>query len=95
MIRALIEFIFFIVFAWAARAILRTLLGGFSQVVKGPQNSSESGRPNAPLKGADLHKDPVCGTYVVESTRFQREIGGQRFYYCSEECQGKHELVSK
>jgi YHS domain-containing protein len=50
---------------------------------------------DAPRSGTDLHKDPICGTYVVESTRLQRLIGGQRFYYCSEECQEKHALVKR
>jgi YHS domain-containing protein len=92
--RAIIEFLFVIVFVWVARAILRSLLSGVSQgVATRPQ--AETGQPNGPLKSANLHKDPVCGTYVVESTRFQKQIGAERFYYCSEECQEKHALVGR
>lgn len=88
--RTLIEFGFLIVFIWVARAILTSVLSGLKQA--GQVRGGE--RPDAPLKGADLHKDPVCGTYVAESTPFQRQVGTQRCYYCSEECQDKHALVS-
>jgi YHS domain-containing protein len=93
--RAIIEFLFVIIFVWVARAILRSLLSGISQAGSGSNRTVENGRPTAPLQGADLHKDPVCGTYVVASTRFQRQIGAERFYYCSEECQEKHALVGR
>ena len=43
----------------------------------------------------ELHKDPVCGMYVAESTRFQRKSGREHFYYCSEECKDKHAVAAR
>jgi hypothetical protein len=64
-----------------------------------------AGRPDAPPRakgrqssaqlGGDLHRDPVCGTFVAESTAFQRQLGAQTFYYCSNACREKHALVAK
>jgi hypothetical protein len=64
-----------------------------------------AGRPDAPPRaksgqssarlGGDLHRDPVCGTFVAESTVFQRRLGSQTFYYCSDACREKHALVTK
>jgi len=64
-----------------------------------------AGRPDAPpwaqggkssaRIGGDLHRDPVCGTFVAESTAFQRRLGAQTFYYCSDACREKHALVAK
>jgi YHS domain-containing protein len=34
----------------------------------------------------------VCGTYVVESTPFRRQVGSTAFYFCSEECLRKHKV---
>jgi len=59
------------------------------------QNGRQSGQPDAggPKTGSELHKDPVCGTYVSEATRFRRQASGQAFYYCSQACKDKHALV--
>ena len=40
-----------------------------------------------------LHKDPVCGTYVAESTPYRRQISGDAFYYCSDTCRQIHTPV--
>ncbi len=50
---------------------------------------------NAGTIGNDLHKDPVCGTYVSEATNFRRQASGQTFYYCSQTCKEKHALVAR
>lgn len=41
----------------------------------------------------ELHRDPVCGTFVASTTEFQRLEGKQRFYYCSQTCQSQHVLA--
>jgi hypothetical protein len=53
-----------------------------------PRQSSQA----TPITG-ELHRDPVCGTFVASSTEFQRAEGKQRFYYCSEDCQAQHQLT--
>jgi YHS domain-containing protein len=107
MIRALMELIVTIIIVIAARAIL----GSFLKSVSGAARSFEQrgfgggyqppppGRGNQPKEtmrvAGELHKDPVCGTYVAESTNFQRRSGGEVFYYCSEQCKEKHAVAAR
>ncbi|HZQ54648.1 MAG TPA: hypothetical protein VFB14_20775 [Bryobacteraceae bacterium] len=99
MVRALIELLITIIIAYVARAVLSSVLKGIAnasatafqqQAGRAPSNSS----PRPPAAG-ELHKDPVCGTYVAESTPFRGQVGGRRFYYCSDACREKHALVAR
>lgn len=49
----------------------------------------ESSKPRPEL-GGKLHRDPVCGVYVTEQTAVKRVKGGEKLYFCSEECAAKH-----
>jgi len=102
MIRALLELLVTIVAVILARAILTRVLRNIANVSMNtfrnspadPLNNRGSAPSSAQTSG-DLHKDPVCGTYVAESTPFRRQTGGQTFYYCSEACREKHALVAR
>jgi YHS domain-containing protein len=96
MFRAALELLFTILIIMVARAILTSVMKGIAKA-SAPQGST----PRTPNRGPAsqpsglLHKDPVCGTYVAESTAFRRQAGGQSFYYCSEACREKHALVAR
>jgi YHS domain-containing protein len=102
MIRAIIELLITIIVAMAARAILRSVFQGiangpstaFPRGQQQPQQNANTAQ-SPPPKGNELHKDPVCGTYVAESTAYRRQASGQTFYYCSEACKEKHTLVAR
>ena len=106
MVRALFELLFMIAIALVARAVLNSI---FRSIAKNsaaafrspsqPGNSNpDQGRRSNSSSGAqtggELHKDPVCGTYVAASS-LRRQVGGQTFYYCSEGCREKHSLVAR
>ena len=87
--------------------VLRSVIGAvmklFGNFVSGPASGSGSGangssngakRPTMQVSG-ELHRDPVCGTFVAGSTAFQRQDANQKFYYCSENCRSQHALVSR
>lgn len=100
MFRAAIELLFTILIVLVARAVLTSLMKGIANAgAKATSGSTNSPRqPNrgpAAQPSGELHKDPVCGTYVAESTSFRRQAGGQTFYYCSEACREKHALVAR
>ncbi len=103
MIRALLELIFTVIAVVVARMILTSLLRGVANASQGAFRNRQPGGPiqnrgsaPSPAQSAgDLHKDPVCGTYVAESTPFRRQIGRQNFYYCSDACREKHSLVAR
>lgn len=96
MIRALIELVLAIVVLIAARAILTTVLKGLLTLnnVAARQDSAQQGN-TPPAAGRELHKDPVCGTYVVDSTPYRKQISGNTFYYCSEECLERHTVGAR
>jgi YHS domain-containing protein len=96
MFRAILELLITIGVVLLARAVLTSLLKGFTRAASQsfPHNSHAAGG-TTPRPGGDLHKDPVCGTYVAESSALKRRADGQTYYYCSQTCYEKHSLVSR
>ena len=108
MFRAIFELLLTIFVVMVGRAILTSMLKGFVKAssdsfgrpsptgpTAGQTRSQQQEHPSASATtGRDLHKDPVCGTYVSESTGYRRQTGGQTFYYCSASCKEKHALVA-
>lgn len=109
MFRTLIELFITILAAMVARAVISSIMKGlsnatanaFQQPPQSPPNqqqnhpNSKPANGNVTSTGSELHKDPVCGTYVSEATRFRKQGSGQTFYYCSEACKDKHALVAR
>lgn len=94
MVRALIELTFTVIIIIGLRAFLTSFFRGISGAA-GPRPRAAEAAPGTPISaGGELHKDPVCGTYVAESSPHQRSRGGQTFYYCSAKCREEHELVA-
>ena len=87
MFRAIFEFVLMLLFAWVARAVLGSLMKGFGAAASGgfqQQNQRPSGTGGADQqketpRSGELHKDPVCGTYVSEATSFRRLLSGKLF----------------
>src|SRR5438309_10482633 len=99
MLRVAIEAITTIALLLIARAIISSILQSFTAKASGNKsktNKSEGYRPeeHAPTKGT-LHRDPVCGTFVPETTPFRREAASSRFYYCSHRCRDSHSVASQ
>lgn len=40
-------------------------------------------------KAVEMKQDPVCGSYVEETTRYKVKYYDKIFYFCSEECKDK------
>jgi hypothetical protein len=79
-------------------SVLRSVIGVVTKAFAAFISAGGSQRPSAQQNaqvGGDLHRDPVCGTFVAESTPFQRRQAGSTFYYCSEACKEKHALVAR
>jgi YHS domain-containing protein len=96
--RTIFELLITIVLIIAARS----LLGGVMRGLTGSQSSrptsqtrSSAAQEDSPQLHGHLHRDPVCGTFVAETTRFQRQIGRQTVYYCSSDCREKHSYVAQ
>jgi hypothetical protein len=102
MFRALLELLLTILVIIVARAVLTSVMKGLTNASRGafrdrmvdPSKHAHSASPPTQTTG-ELHKDPVCGTYVAESTPFRRQTAGQTFYYCSNACREKDALVAR
>lgn len=86
MFRVIIELLITI----AVLAILRVVITGFMKSISGAasetfQQPRSQSHPETPPAGL-LHKDPVCGTFVAESSPFRRQVGRETVFYCSEAC---------
>jgi YHS domain-containing protein len=69
------------VIALVVRSLWR-FLEGIVEGASGP--GGRSGR--VPQKGARMVRDPVCGTFVVQSRALAADRGGQTAWFCSENC---------
>ena len=97
MLRAVLEFLVVVILAIAARAILKSVLGGIGQASASAfrQTAAEAERrrreaTDQSVAAKTLHKDPVCGTYVPESTPYREIASGQTVYFCSENCRAAY-----
>jgi len=89
MISALIrEFLIPLLLFLFLRAVLRNVLAGFRRPA--PRSSSTPPSPPQARPGGQLHKDPVCGTYVSTDSCITQTIGGRMVYFCSPECRDKY-----
>ena len=101
MFRALLEILITIGVVLIARAVLTHLLRSIAVASRNAyqQTTDEAEQRNRAAgesrSTGQLHKDPVCGTYVAESTPFRRQISGDTFYYCSDRCREVHTPVAR
>jgi len=104
MFRALLEILITIGVVLIARAVLTHLLrsiavasrNAYQQTMnEAERRSGASGSAAEAHSTGQLHKDPVCGTYVAESTPFRRQVSGDTFYYCSDRCREVHTPVAR
>ena len=56
-------------------------------VVQGAVGGKGGGARRVPQTGTRMVKDPVCGTYVVQSKALSASSGGETAWFCSSECQ--------
>jgi YHS domain-containing protein len=107
MYRAIFELLITILIIAAARSMLAGLFKGIAtgtRTFHNDANQTRDAEPGAASGGGtgkqsssanELHKDPVCGTYVAESTPHRRSSPGEVFYYCSSKCRDKHAPVAR
>ena len=89
MFRAVVYLITSLVIFAIVRAILNVILQGFANLFGSAKPSpSQPGRKVVPA-GGELKKDPVCGTFISASTALQKKVGGETYYFCSEDCRSK------
>jgi YHS domain-containing protein len=98
MLRAAVELIVTLVVMYLVRSVLSILGKAFTSSTQTNQTASNprpaSGpagpmRPPGAFQASELKKDPVCGTFVSTATTFQKDAGGQTYFFCSADCRDK------
>ena len=87
--RAILELIAILLIIGFLRSVIG-ILKDFANRASAPTSTSRPGpRPPVAPSGGELKKDPVCGTFIAESTALRKTVGGQVYYFCSPECRDK------
>jgi hypothetical protein len=95
MFRVILYLLLAVVLISVLRSVIGIVMKGLGALLSTANQSSPSASPDPPKSqlGGDLHRDPICGTFVAESTPHHRRTSGGDFYYCSDSCKEKHALV--
>ena len=92
MYRVILEAVIAVLFVTLLRAVLGTILKGFSELFRPsapPSSGPATGASQRVPTTDELKKDPVCGTFIAASTSLQKTISGDTYYFCSPECRDK------
>jgi YHS domain-containing protein len=91
-VRAILYLLASVLLITVVRAIVGVVVKGFGDLLR-PESSAPSrtspGQPGEAAHPQSLKKDPVCGTFVVSATQFQKTVKGSAYFFCSAECRDK------
>ena len=78
------------------RAIIGTLARAFAAFTGVAPNGAQrhAMRDSVPLTG-ELKRDPVCGTFVAESSALKLTDGAQTVHFCSSACRDKYVVAAR
>jgi len=82
----MIRFIILLILGYLLYRALKGIFGGSRKVQKGVT-------PNGVID--EMVQDPFCKTYVPMRESVKKTIGGQRFFFCSQECADRFESEMK
>jgi YHS domain-containing protein len=90
MIRALAYLIASVIVISVVRSIISIVLKGFADLFHPPEPKGAPIHKTPQMSaGGELKKDPVCGTFISTATAIQKSVGGETYYFCSNECREK------
>jgi YHS domain-containing protein len=74
-------------------AVLRAVIGivskGVSDFFAAAAPPSSPSPPRGSVQPETLVKDPVCGTFLPETTPLRKTVNGKTYCFCSTECRDK------
>ena len=79
--------LFVVLGIFVARAFWR-LVDGIVEGVAGPR---PRGRSQAPTRGVQMVRDPVCGTFLLPDHALTIVDGRARVFFCSDTCRDKYQ----
>ena len=79
--------LFVVLGIFVARAFWRLVDG----IVEGVAGSRPRGRSQAPTRGVQMVRDPVCGTFVLPDHALTIVDGHGPVFFCSDTCRDKYQ----
>jgi uncharacterized protein len=76
------EVVFYVVLLMFLGRAALSLWGGIKEGLRGPAGPNG----NAPSRGVQMVRDPVCGTFVVPDRALSLNDGREPVYFCSVSC---------
>ncbi len=70
--------------------ILRYIFKSIGDSLKATTPQTTHKQPPPFKAGGELHKDPVCGTYVSPDSAITRTVKGQVLHFCSQACRDRY-----
>lgn len=86
MVRVVLYAIVAVLVISALRSVIGIMAKAFAQFTG--MRPPETRRPTV-AAGGELKRDPVCGTFISPATAVQKKVGGEVYYFCSQECARK------
>ena len=89
MFRALVYILISLLLLTFIRSVIGLIMKAMSELMG---TAAAPARPQAKTapQGGELKRDPVCGTYVPESTAVTLKVRGGTLYFCSAACRDKY-----
>jgi YHS domain-containing protein len=77
----MLRLLIFIFLAYLAYRVVKLVFGSKKEIQRGPNGRVID----------EMVQDPVCKTYVPRREAIKKRIGGQDYYFCSEQCASRFE----
>ena len=88
---ALLDVLLLVLALIVARAAWRVIDGVMEGLSGRPPRASDR---KVPVRGVQMVRDPVCGTYVIPERAIALSVGTARVFFCSAGCRDKYRLRS-
>jgi uncharacterized protein len=89
MFRALVYILVSLLLLTFIRSVVGLIMKTMSELM-GTSTPPSTPQPKASPQGGELRRDPVCGTYIPETTAIQLKVRGETLYFCSAACRDKY-----
>jgi YHS domain-containing protein len=89
MFRALVYILVSLLLLTFIRSVVGLIMKTMSELM-GTSKPPSTPQPKAAPQGGKLRRDPVCGTYIPESTAVQLKVRGETLHFCSTACRDKY-----
>jgi YHS domain-containing protein len=89
MFRALVYILVSLLLLTFIRSVVGLIMKTMSELM-GTSTPPSTPQPKGAPQGGELRRDPVCGTYIPETTAVHLKVRGETLHFCSTACRDKY-----